>query len=169
MGNSDEFATDPQSSSSYSKDTYYIASTDSKGHGTKSYFSVPPQVKGEIAALLAARAFPAYRTEADFWRDAGVHRLHELSESMKDTSPVASSRINIIARQLATESDLEYERRSIEYDERTYNNATFLMSHPPSFTTVSAIRRAIAEVGDVEIKSKLSRELDAYEARYLKD
>jgi len=165
MGDNDDFATSP-SKDTYSKDSFYIAASDSRGHGTKSFVNVPPQVKGEIAALLAMRAFPAYRTEADFWRDAGVHRLHDLTEMFKDSQPVLSGRLDIIRRRLVAESDLAYERRMIESDENIYTDATFLLSHPPSFTTVEVVRRAIAEIGDTDMKSKLSRELDAYEARY---
>lgn len=163
----DEFAT--QQSSSYSKDEYYIAATDSKGHGTKSYMNVPPLVKGEIAALIASRTIPVYRTEMDFWRDAGVHRLHDLSEMLSESAPVMSGRLNILARQLAVMSDLEYQRRIIENDDTMYKDATVLLSHPPAMATTDAVRRAIAEINDPDLKLKLTRELEVYEARYLKD
>jgi hypothetical protein len=168
VDNGDDFATD--SSSTYSRDSYYIGATDSRGHGTKSYVNVPPQVKGEISALLASRSFPAYRTEADLYRDAIVHRLHDLSEMMKDGSPVASGRLEILSRRLIVESELEYERRMIESDEAIALHAEFLMQHPPSFATVSSIERAVTEVGDRDIKERLTRELDMYKRRYqLKD
>lgn len=162
----DDFATNH---SSYSRDHYYIAATDNKGHRSKSYMSVPPQVKGEIASLIASRSIPVYRTETDFWRDAGVHRLHELAEMLSESAPVFSGRLEILARRLATESELEYERRLIEADETLLEDAMFLMAHPPSFTTMAVLHRAVSDIGDVEIKMKLSRELEVYESRYRKD
>jgi hypothetical protein len=85
---------------------------------------------------------------------------------LKDSAPTIAGRLEILARRLITESELEYERRMIEADENIYKDSLFLMAHPPSFTTIQVLHRAVSDMGNVELKMKLSRELEAYESRY---
>jgi hypothetical protein len=62
----------------YSVDRTYIDSKDSKGHSKFTRFRIADHYRAPIAAVVAK--VDAYRSEADFLRDAVVHRLryHEL-------------------------------------------------------------------------------------------
>lgn len=63
---------------------FYTASQDGKGHSTTMRTNVPKPIAAEVYALVEARSLPAYRSAADFQRDAIVHRLKVLAKLMED-------------------------------------------------------------------------------------
>lgn len=77
----DPFATDKKG---YSLDKFYTKSTDGKGISETKYVKLPPSLIGEIGELIAQRKIPDYRTDADFIRDAIVHRLRYVAEMVAD-------------------------------------------------------------------------------------
>lgn len=78
----DPFAGD--NAGGYSKDKFYTRSTDAKGNSETKYMKVSPVILGAVGELVASRKIAAYRTEADFFRDAAVHRLMDINEKIKD-------------------------------------------------------------------------------------
>ena len=159
---SDEFALDAK----YTRDQFYVASNDKRGHHSKSYLSLPPGLKNEIGALIASRAIPLYRTEQDFWRDAGVHRLHDVVDLLKDTAPIIAAQLGVLARELVLESNLERHQRRYERQEGYAERAQYLLSQPlPRLDIAADIRAAILEIEDPDVKQKLSRDLESYEKR----
>ena len=62
----------------YDPEQFYCTATDKKGHCQEFRVKAPPQVAGQLSAMLATRKFP-YRTQNDFFRDAMIHRLHQLA------------------------------------------------------------------------------------------
>lgn len=71
-------------SEGYDPSNFYTASTDGKGVTASIRINVPPAVSAEISAMIQSGKVGDYRTAADFWRDAGTHRLHWLAAYMKD-------------------------------------------------------------------------------------
>jgi len=71
--------------------------SDGTGHGRAVRFDAPPSIVGEVAELLSSGLFPVYRSGADFWRDAAVHRLHDLAELVEDRR-VADALYAFVAR-----------------------------------------------------------------------
>lgn len=68
----------------YREDNFYTKSTDNRGHSGSIRVPVPTTLAAEIEALVASRMIPDYRTPQDVLRDAMVHRLHWLSEALKN-------------------------------------------------------------------------------------
>lgn len=157
----DEFETSYKQPS-YSRENFYVSATDSKGHGLKARVSVPPEVKGRIAAMIASRVFPMYRTEEDVHRDALVHRLHELGEMTKDTSPVWSGELELISRQMQIEAELETIARLIEMDNRIDREARNLLDHRPYPGVEEAVRRALTAITNPELRDRLALDLDKF-------
>lgn len=77
----DPFALDDRG---YSRDNFYTKSTDGKGNSETKYMKLPPSFIARIGELVASRKVPAYRTDADFIRDAILHRLHDVSQMVKN-------------------------------------------------------------------------------------
>lgn len=65
----------------YEPANFYIGSVDKRGHGTA--MRVPDNVHPQIVAVVNSDATP-YRSVQDFFRDAGVHRMHWLRENSDD-------------------------------------------------------------------------------------
>lgn len=70
-------------SSEYDATNFYIGSVDKRGHGSS--MRVPDNVHSQILAVVNHDGFP-YRSAQDFYRDAGVHRMHWLREHTDDES-----------------------------------------------------------------------------------
>lgn len=68
----------------YSMDEEYTRSTNKKGFGESIYVKVPPEIAGELGALVASRKIPELRTMQDAVRSAIVHRLHHWAEIADD-------------------------------------------------------------------------------------
>lgn len=87
MSDTDAFAGDSPVSN-YDYNAFYVRSTNSKGFDkpvrTDFFTSFPPELTGELNALIARQVFPEYRTSQDFIRDAVVHHLHRRQEEAND-------------------------------------------------------------------------------------
>lgn len=69
----------------YRESEFYTRSTDDRGHSQLSpRIRLRPEIAQELSALVARRTIPAYRTTADFIRDAIVHRLHQIAKLESD-------------------------------------------------------------------------------------
>lgn len=152
----DEFATN---GSTYARDHFYVTATDSKGHSSKIRVSTPPEVKGQIAALIASKALPMYRTEEDFHRDALVHRLHDLGE-LTSNGFTLPPELEAMRQQLEAEAELEQYRRSIDADQRIYNEAEHLLQMRHDYPEVDAVIQAAARrIKNDDLRSRLLRSL----------
>ena len=69
---------------SYDPAEFYTRASDVHGHRETISLRTNPDMHFAVAALVASRQIPEYATVGDFWRDAGVHRLHWLSEHLED-------------------------------------------------------------------------------------
>lgn len=67
------------SEDNYAPNQFYVKSTDGRGHGEKMSITLPPDVLGQIGAVVESKRFP-YKTSHDLVRDAVLHRLHMLNE-----------------------------------------------------------------------------------------
>ena len=66
--------------SSYSLANFYTSATDAKGGSVHENFRLQAWISESIAQLVASRQIPQYKTKADFFRDAMVHRLSYLEK-----------------------------------------------------------------------------------------
>jgi hypothetical protein len=110
-------------SSSYSREKFYVAASDKNGHNTSLRVRVPPQISGQIHALIASGQFPYYRTVEDLHRDALIHRLHDLSD-MEDVSLTEDMQEMLVQQEAI--SQMEAKQRRIESDQTVYRMATDL-------------------------------------------
>lgn len=78
MSGHDPFQLDP--GEGYSETKFYTKSTDGKGNSETKYMKLSPTILAIVGQMIARHKFPAYKTEADFIRDAVYHRLHRLAE-----------------------------------------------------------------------------------------
>lgn len=67
----------------YSRTQFYIGSGGRENGDSKSV-RFPTWTIGPLGELIASRKVADYRTEADFWRDAAIHRLHDVAEMLDD-------------------------------------------------------------------------------------
>lgn len=68
----------------YSPSKIYTRSVDKKGHGEVLHVKLPPDLMARAAEIVAAKAFPDYRTPHDIVRDALVHRLKYMADVLRD-------------------------------------------------------------------------------------
>lgn len=68
----------------YQRDNFYTAARDGAGNSETKYLKISGAILGQIGSLVSGRQIPAYKTEADFIRDAIVHRLHDVGEAIDD-------------------------------------------------------------------------------------
>lgn len=69
----------------YSEDKFYVRSTGPGGEqGEAKYLKISPSILGAIAKIVYTKEFPQYRTDADFIRDAIVHRLKYINDRIAD-------------------------------------------------------------------------------------
>lgn len=69
----------------YSVDGFYTRSTGpNKEPGETKYLKISPTILGAISKVIYSRDFPSYRTDADFIRDALVHRLKYINTLLQD-------------------------------------------------------------------------------------
>lgn len=72
----------------YDPSTFYIHSTDKRGHSKTVRFSMPPDHLHRIQNFIADRRYP-YQTQQDFIRDAIVHRINSLAENDETLTEIA--------------------------------------------------------------------------------
>lgn len=90
----------------YSQDSFYVRSTGPGGEqGEQKYLKMSPTILGAIAKVVYSKDIPAYRTDADFIRDAVVHRLKYVNDRIAagDISGIIDTHVRnsrIEARQL---------------------------------------------------------------------
>ena len=84
----DQAAFDPFAGESkgYSRENFYTGAKDGAGNSETKYLKIGGSVLGQIGALVSSKQVPAYKTEADFIRDAILHRLHDVGTMVKDGS-----------------------------------------------------------------------------------
>lgn len=89
---SDEAEFDPfkGESKGYRKDNFYTGAKDGAGNSETKYLKIGGSVLGQIGALVSGKQIPAYKTEADFIRDAIIHRLHEVGVMIEDGKILAT-------------------------------------------------------------------------------
>lgn len=74
----------------YSRENFYTAARDGAGNSETKYLKISGAILGQIGALVSGRAIPSYKTEADFIRDAIVHRLHDVGEMIDNGQILAT-------------------------------------------------------------------------------
>lgn len=163
----DEFLTaaSPSGKKTYDPEEFYVASTNSKGFGSSFRIKVPPEVIGEIGALVAARVIPLYRTPADFHRDAMVHRLHQVHDLLKDDATMRSDILRRLSEKLAAESFAAHVQQMIEADKRLFDQAIQLVQESPEHSRPKALEAAKAilnVIDDLDLRERLSERLARY-------
>jgi hypothetical protein len=68
----------------YHRENFYTGARDGAGNSETKYLKISGSILGQIGALVSGRKVPAYKTEADFIRDAIVHRLHDVGVMIED-------------------------------------------------------------------------------------
>lgn len=68
----------------YSRAKHYVRSTDGHGNSDTKYVKVAPSMLGVVGKIVSGGAFPAYRTDGDFIRDAIYHHAVFINERIKD-------------------------------------------------------------------------------------
>lgn len=69
------------SSDDYDVTEFYTRGSDARGHGENVTVRVKPEIRGELASLVASGHVPDYTTMSDVVRDAIVHRLRWLANN----------------------------------------------------------------------------------------
>jgi hypothetical protein len=157
--------TDEFGSNGYSRDQFYVTATDNRGHSLKVRLSVPPPVKGQIAALIASKAIPMYRTEEDFHRDALVHRLHDLSEFLQGDH-IVSSEIASMSRIMQAEAQLEILSRRKQLDEDAEVLIMAMLRDSSDDHAILDASSLIAnEIKDERIRSRITNEINRYQSK----
>lgn len=125
--------TAPASSDPYNPNDFYTSGVDHRGHSSTQRVSLPPDLAGQLAALVASRKFPHYDTVQALIRDAVVHRLKHL-ETIEVLPPQLQAILELrIARERA-----EALRERIEGQQAAVN------------TCIAAIKAAKASNAGVE-------------------
>jgi hypothetical protein len=107
----------------YSADRFYVDATDGRGNREKVQITIPPSLYHELGNMMAARTVPDYRTMADFFRDAAIHRLHYLKENDFELTP---AQLNMLAI-LRSSSELQAEKKVLDVlNENVENYRTLL-------------------------------------------
>lgn len=68
----------------YSVEKFYTRSTDGNGNSETKYLKMSGPLLAGIGQLISTNAIPAYRSDADFIRDAVLHRLKYINEKIKN-------------------------------------------------------------------------------------
>lgn len=71
-------------SKGYSRDNFYTSARDGAGNSETKYLKISGSILGAIGTLVSSRQIPAYKTEADFIRDAIRHRLKDVGDMLND-------------------------------------------------------------------------------------
>jgi len=72
------------SSTGYDPNKFFTHASDSKGHSERLMVKCPPDLLRRVMELVALGAFPVYRDQADFVRDAIHHHLHTRVNQLGD-------------------------------------------------------------------------------------
>lgn len=75
---------DTEKGHEYSEDHFYTRSTNKHDHSIDARFRFPPHLAAMVSGIVDSKRFPSLRSNADFYRDAAVHRLHHLNEMIQD-------------------------------------------------------------------------------------
>lgn len=87
-------------SSEHSRYRFYTSSSnkDEKSHSVR--FNLPAFVVNEVRHLIETRQIPQYRTTADFFRDAAMHRLHDVKDMVRsETLPATLDLFRVLEEQ----------------------------------------------------------------------
>ena len=68
-------AADADGFGKYDPREFYTAASNNRGFGERTTFRIPPEIHARVAELIETKAFPAYKSSADFIRDAIHHHL----------------------------------------------------------------------------------------------
>lgn len=68
----------------YDADTFYTRATDTRGHGERVSFKMPPDVYARIMKMVSSDEFPEYEQPADVIRDMVVHGLSRRAAQSTD-------------------------------------------------------------------------------------
>lgn len=63
---------------------FYTASEDRKGHSAYAKFAIPKNVMGQVNRIIDSGMIPEYRSLADFFRDATMHRAKFVARAIDD-------------------------------------------------------------------------------------
>ena len=105
----------PETTARYDAGRVYRRSTDDNGNKTSLTVTVPATLAARIAVVVASRQIPAYRTGADFLRDAVYHRLHWIEQMIADGGVSNEIRLEIgLAEIDAVRSEMETMAQTLE-------------------------------------------------------
>ena len=71
------------SAGSYDPKRRYTQASDRKGHYTRIRVKFPTEIGGQLARVVASKAFEEYETPQAIIRDAVVHHLHKLNQTLE--------------------------------------------------------------------------------------
>jgi len=96
-------------SKGYSREHFYCSARDGAGNNETKYLKIAGSVLGQIGMIVSSKDIPVYKTEADFIRDAIVHRLHDIAEMLEDGRLMSSINRTVILNRI--------EQRQVELQE----------------------------------------------------
>lgn len=140
--------------SDYAPSKFYCSASDDHGHSRVVRFDAPPSLAGQVAELIAERAFPVYRSAADFYRDAIHHRLRYLADADINPRLAASLRESLEWREVenTVEADEQQFKRyvKIRSDITSVINGMRKAELPPAFVEghISKYRERIEQLPD---------------------
>lgn len=147
--------------STYSVDKFYTASRNKKGFCTSVRLAVPPETLAHIGEMVAQRVFPEYRTPADFFRDAIVHRLKYAETAAPNR--VLSEESKRIREMLMVEAELDKLSALVEQNTRIAERARWILHHIDDGNremAVVVLRDLLPQISDPRLREQLSREIN---------
>lgn len=145
----------------YSPDKFYTASRNKKGFTSTVRQSVPPEVLAHIGELVASRTVPEYRTSADFFRDAIVHRLHYVTGLMEAGTPLSAESLRL-QRMLIVEAKLDRLNALVEENKRIAERAHNILRNIDSGNrpeAIAVLRDLLPDITDPNLRDQLMHEL----------
>jgi len=70
----------------YARTKHYVAATNRFNHSMETRVRVPPDFGAQVKRLVDRGMIEAYKSPADFYRDAAYHHLHYLNEQFQDAN-----------------------------------------------------------------------------------
>lgn len=97
----------------YNPKTFYTHSSDKQGHSHAIKLLIPKNLAGQVARIVSTGIIPEYRSNQDLFRDAILHRCHQVGKWLDDeellrevTLLILQSEETMIAQQKADAEEL---------------------------------------------------------------
>lgn len=157
----DDFSVDKlaDGTTKYDPDGFYIGSTGpARSRGKLYYHYVAPAVLSQIMGYISDRRFP-YRSTDDWRRDSDIHNLERLARH-KDTGPVLSGELEILARAEIAASQRAIYLDMVDADQNRYDELTKILRGHPYPELVKLVEEQIPGIHSDDLRRQLQAEFD---------